>query len=162
MKYTLILFLCFTINNVNSQNLERDKEMRETINWIDKQFRDNSLRKNYKFNEIIYINNEPILSVIKTPGTCDEDEIAQIPIKKIKPVRFVESIEPHEYTIFFETKNGEEVIWYQSKDKSCGQIGDHTFFYLNESIEKDNLMPRLKEAFLYLMKLYGNDGKDKF
>ena len=165
MKLHIFLFTLLAINlSVNSQNLNRDNEMKETINWINKQFRDNSFHKKYTFKEIEFVNNEPILFVVKTPGSCsDSEELEQIPIRKIKQVRFEEYIEPDNYyNIYFETKNGEEIVWYQSEDKNCGQIGDYTFLYLNKSIENDNLIKRLKDAFYYLMKLYDNDGKEKF
>lgn len=164
MKHLFALIVFFSIDfTCTAQSLDRDNEMRETISWINKQFSNHSTSKYYVLKEIVYVDNEPIMYLIKSPGTCSEEEDIQIPIKKIKPIRFEEIVSPlHEYHLYLETKNGEEIIWYQSDDKKCGQIGDHVFIYLEDSIEKNNLKNRLSEAFLYLMKLYGNDGKDKF
>ena len=164
MKKILILLCILSLNLTNAQNIDRDKEMRETISWINKQFRKHSINQFYVFKEVIFIKNEPFLLVVKSPGTCTEmDEIERIPIKKIKPIRFEKTLSPEiKYEMYFETKNGEEVIWYQSEDKTCGQIGDYTFLQLNETIENDDILNRLKNAFNYLMELYNNDGKEKF
>ena len=61
-----------------------------------------------------------------------------------------------------QTKNGEEFVWFQSEDKSCGQIGTNMDFWLNSTIENDDLINRITLAFNHLMMLYGNDGKEKF
>jgi hypothetical protein len=165
MKCFLTFILILIVNSTfYAQDVDRDKEMRETINWLNKQLRDHISRQKYVFKDIVFVNGEPIMYVQKSHGTCtNTEEIEQIPINKIKPIRYEEIVYPRNYfNIYFETKNGEEIIWYQNDDKSCGQIGDYTFLTLSSSIKEDNLLNRFNDAILYLMNLYGNDGKEKF
>ena len=164
MKHILFILILFTPFICFSQKQDREREMRETISWINNKLRNEGVNRNYLFQEIVYVKGEPILYLEQSPGICsDKNEIVQIPIKKIKHIRFVELIgKTHEYHLYFETKNSEEIIWFQSEDKSCGQIGDNDFIELWGSIEKDGLILRLQNAFSHLMKLYDNDGVEKF
>jgi hypothetical protein len=164
MKHILFILILFTPFICFSQKQDREKEMRETISWINNKLRDKGVNQNYLFQEIVYVKGEPILYLVESPGICsDKYDIVQIPIKKIKHIRFVEQTnQTHEYLLYFETKNSEEIIWYQNEDKSCGQIGDYSFIVLWGSIEQDDLILRLQNAFSHLMKLYDNDGVEKF
>lgn len=164
MKHILFIFMLFTPFICFSQKQDIEKEMRETISWINNKIRDKGVDKDYLFQEIIFLKGEPILYLKQSPGICtDKDEIVQIPIKKIKKIRFFEQKSSvHTYKLYFETKNSEEIIWFQSEDKTCGQIDDYHFIILWGSIEQDDLILRLQNAFSHLMKLYDNDGVEKF
>ncbi|GAA4059224.1 hypothetical protein [Flavobacterium chungnamense] len=160
MKHILVTLILLTQFICFSQKQDREKEMRETISWINNKLRDKGVDQNFLFQEIVYVKGEPILYLVQSPGICsDKCDIVQIPIKKIKHIRFAEATN---HLLYFETKNSEEIIWYQSEDKSCGQIGDYTFIELWGSIEQNNLILRLQNAFSYLMELYDNDGVEKF
>jgi hypothetical protein len=164
MKHILFILILLTQSMCFSQKQDREKEMRETISWINNKIRNKGLDRNYLFQEIVFVKGEPILHLKQSPGICtDKDEIVQIPIKKIKKIRFVEQISSdHSYHLYFETKNSEEIIWFQSEDKTCGQIDDHDFIILWGIIDQDDLILRLQNAFSYLMELYDNDGVEKF
>lgn len=164
MKRILFILILFTSFICFSQKQDREKEMRETISWINNKIRDKGVDRDYLFQEIIFVEGEPILRCKQSPGLCtDKYEIVQIPIKKIKPIRFVKQVSSeNSYHLYFETKNSEEIIWFQSEDKTCGQIDDHDFIVLWGSIEQDDLILRFQNAFSYLMKLYDNDGVEKF
>ena len=142
--------------------IEESEEIQETINWINQKFTENSAINNNKIQKIQIIENEPFIILSTEPGICDGNEmIIKIPIKKLKPISFVgPELVRNSYKLYFETKNNEEVTWF--KYDNCGQIGNHCFIYLSDTIAENDLMTRLEKAFRYLMQFYGNDGKEKF
>ena len=164
MKRLLIITILLTSVAVHSQTADREANMKETISWINKQFREHADNISYAFKDVVLVNEEPILYVVTSPGLCGEnDEIEQIPLKKIMPVSYQEMLSPeHSYAMVIKTKNGEEIVWYQNEERNCGQIGDHALLFLKDSIEEEDIKNRLVKAFSYLMSLYGNTGKEKF
>lgn len=150
----------------NSETTEKIiNETQETIDWINSKFAEN---KNswwgiYHIENIKTIENEPFLFIsMRDICSVDGNLLIKVPIKKIKPISFIGPSGNDTYDLILQTKNNEEVIWYQNEDKSCGQIGNEMSITLNASIENEDIMNRLKIAFNYLMSLYGNDGKEKF
>ena len=116
-----------------------------------------------RFNDILFIKNQPFLILSIVPGFCEDIGICRIPIKKIKPVTFQymsynsgEIVEQH---LEFETKNNEEIVWSQNPETNCGVIGKKMFINLDNSVEENDLIIKLKNAFSHIMMLYGNDGK---
>jgi hypothetical protein len=159
--YIIIFIISF--KNSYSQSKKSDNEIQETITWLNKKFLDfKAEQKIFLLNDVEYIEDEPFIKMIRIGPCGDESLTIRIPIKKIKPISFTKNHLKNTYQLRIETKNGEDINWYQSKDKSCGQIGPHMFFNLNESIENNDLINRIKKAFNQLMELYGNDGQEKF
>ena len=163
-KFIILLILQFiVICKIHSQEKLSQEDLQETLSWINKKFLDNSHLRLFVFQNVEYIENEPILNLVIEPGICDEEnEIFKIPIKKLKPITFYKDNVNDYYQLVFETKNGEKFIWYQDKNNGCGSIGTEMMVWLSSGIEKDDLINRIKKAFSHLMLLYGNDGKEKF
>jgi clan AA aspartic protease (TIGR02281 family) len=153
-----------TIDNTSSKD-KRYNDAMDTINWINLQLNENKsiAGSSYFFNDILFIKNQPFLILSIVPGFCEDIGICRIPIKKIKPVTFQymsynsgEIVEQH---LEFETKNNEEIVWSQNPETNCGVIGKKMFINLDNSVEENDLIIKLKNAFSHIMMLYGNDGK---
>lgn len=139
-------------------------EVKETIDWINGKFKENSAIQNNRIEKIQIIDNEPFIILTAEPGICEENIITKfkIPIKKLKPISFIgpEKVR-NSYKLYFELKNNEEITWFKDNEY-CAQISNSSFIYLSDTIENNDLISRLEIAFNNLMLLYGNDGKEKF
>jgi hypothetical protein len=82
-----------------------------------------------------------------------------IPIEKINSISF----EDKEYNIWINIrmKNHEEAVLTSSDGENWTKVSNLPFIF-SKSIDNENLRPRLKKAFEYLMKLYGNKTEEKF
>ncbi|HQZ26305.1 MAG TPA: retropepsin-like aspartic protease [Flavobacterium sp.] len=152
------------IENTSAKD-KRYNDAMEIINWINLQFNENKtiLGSRYFFNDIIFIKNQPFLILSIEPGFCENIGICKIPIKKLKPITFQQmtyNSGDTEQQLGLETKNNEEIVWYQNKESNCGVIGKNMHINLNNSVAEDDLKIKIKKAFSQIMMLYGNNGKE--
>jgi hypothetical protein len=158
--YVIILIFLLSVKNTYSQSKPSENEIQETITWLNEKFIDcQAEQKIFLLRDVEFIENEPFIKMIRIGPCGDESLTIRIPIKKIKPISFTKNYSKNTYQLRIETKNGEVINWYQSKDKNCGQIETYMFFNLSESIEDNDLINRIKKAFNHLMQLYGNYGE---
>jgi hypothetical protein len=165
IRSLIVLILLIKFQCSFSQNTSTQKDTEETISWLNHQFQNNKSYLNFTLKDIQLIDGEPILNLHINPGICNgEEEIYMIPLKKIQSVSFIPCTTDNDffYYLVFETKDYQEIIWYQNDDKTCGIIGSSFKLPLHNSIDNDNLRKRIKTAFDHLMNIYGNDGKEKF
>ncbi|TWI02377.1 aspartyl protease family protein [Flavobacterium tiangeerense] len=152
------------IENPSSKNEQQHPEVLETINWINEQFENNIAIPGSKYflKNIMFIKNQPFIILGSEEDFCGEP--CEIPIKKIKTVTFQEmrhnSGDIVQQQLRFETKNNEEIIWFKNEESNCGQEGTYMFINLNNSVNNNNLIYKIKEAFTRIMMIYGNDGKE--
>jgi len=150
------------IENFTSIN-ETYEEAIDIISWLNEQLEKNKsiYESKYYFTDIIFIKNQPYLILARENGFCEKN--CKIPLRKIKPVTFEYkgfTGDIGEQELRFETKNNEEVVWYENEDLSCGQVGTNMFINLSNSIVNNDLTNKIIKAFNRLMIIYGNDGKE--
>lgn len=169
MKYYLPLLLFFIAIDGFTQtgDINLEKETKETLEWINSkfiehQFASSDTKQVQSFAEVREISGQYFLMgehSQETEKMWGFSRVFAIPIKKINSISFIDK----EFNVWLEIrmKNNEKVV-LETRDGENWTKLDSFAFMLAKSIDKDDLRSRFKEAFKYLMKLYGNDSEEKF
>lgn len=168
MNYYLnCLLLLYTITGFSQNDgLYLDKETKETIEWlnsklIEHQFETSKIKHIQYFESVREIKGSYYLMGEQTQhiNTLVMQRVFAIPIEKINSISF----EDKEYNIWINIrmKNHEEAVLTSSDGENWTKVSNLPFIF-SKSIDNENLRPRLKKAFEYLMKLYGNKTEEKF
>lgn len=168
-KSALIIALLFLSSHsfAQKENLIREKEVSETIEWlnikfIEHQFSSDGTTQIHTFKEISEINGVNYLTGIHTQETNKPwrfSRIFIIPIDKINSISFIDM--PSNIWMEIRMKNNEDDIILYNEKAEATSVNSYAFM-LNNSIDNEKLRPRIKKSIEHLMELYGNKTKEKF
>jgi len=168
-KFTFILILLM-INNLFCQKVNREKETKETLDWI------NSKITEFQYEDsdgdlkqlCVLINVEKIDSEYYLVGTREQKTSQpwafkfnfKIPISKINNISFEEK--HYNYWLIIKMKNNEKAIINFTEEDPVKENIAEIEIMLNKNIDKEDLKPRLLKAFNHILQLYGNIKTEKF
>ncbi|WP_418637509.1 TIGR02281 family clan AA aspartic protease [Winogradskyella sp.] len=152
-------------SNIESSNsIDLNKETQSTIEWINSQFvkhryetKDSKQKQN--IISVKEIEDKFYLYGIRHQDTQQAWGFKQeflIPLDKINNIDFEEK--KYNYWLIIKIKNNEEAITVLQNKKSTYYY-DNLGFIFNKSIDNENLKPKIKRAFEYIVALY-NSKKD--
>lgn len=166
-KNILILFIIS--NSVFCQEINREKEIKETLEWINSkmteyQYEDSTLdlKQLCNFTNVENINNEYYLKGIreqKSTKSWDFKYSFAVPISKINNITFTEKTS--NYWLVIKMKNNEKAIIVTEVGRES-ENRESLVIILSKSIDDEDLKPRLLKAFNHICELYGNKKNEKF
>lgn len=168
MKYYLnfLILLCTITCFSQNDGSNLDKETKETLEWlnsklIEHQYETSEIKHLQYFESVREIKGSYYLMGEQTQHirTSVMQRFFAIPIEKINSISF----EDKEYNIwiYIRMKNNEDAVLISSDGENWTKVNNLPLIF-SKSIDNENLRPRLKKAFEYLMKLYGNKTEEKF
>jgi hypothetical protein len=168
MNKSIFLLIILISNNLFSQKFDREKETKETLDWINSkllqyQYETDDTKQVCTFLKIEkLLNNEYYLIGKREQITTNPWASIlnfKIPITKINNITFIEN--KFNYWVEIKLKNNEKGIINFSETQFYDNV-EKIEFMLNKEINNENLQPRLLKAFNYLLELYGYVKNEKF
>lgn len=170
MNKSIFLLIILISNNLFSQKIDREKETKETLDWINSkiteyQYEDSEddIKQICVFTKIEKIENEFYLIGIREQKTSKPWAFKmyfKIPISKINNITFVEK--KYNYWIEIKMKNNEKAIINYTDDDPVKENIEKMEIMLNKNIDNEKLQPRIIKAFNHILELYGNIKNEKF
>lgn len=167
-EITLIIILLLVSNASFAQNdFDREKEKNETINWINEKIAPHFLNFEESSDKVSFKNIEIIKGIKYLTLQQDKTEKGMIlkntfylfPVDKIDDVYFAEISD--NIILIFEALSFKPFFIYTEDGKNFNHISTFSIVFDN-SIDSQNLRPRLLKAIKYLIELYTNPKYEKF
>ncbi|NLP59315.1 retropepsin-like aspartic protease [Lutibacter sp. B1] len=153
----------------NKENVDFDKEIKETIDWINSIFvkyqfetldsNNDAIKHKANIKEIIRIKEIDYIHCFLSQETSRSYASFKaqylIPVNKINSIHF--NNRTSNYNLAIRIKNNEKSIITQFDYKdgvTLNDVTDECGFVLDKSIDEKNLKPKLKNAFEYIIDLY--------
>ncbi|MFL1896017.1 hypothetical protein ACJRPK_09965 [Aquimarina sp. 2-A2] len=164
----IVLFLIGGLNGFSQNDKSHlEKETKETLDWINSkfiehQFESSDTKQVQSFKEVKEIDGQSYLigeHIQDTDKGWGFSRLFFIPIEKINSITFVDK--PSNIWLVIRMKENEKAVLEIRHGENWTKL-DNFNFILAKSIDHDDLRPRIKKAFNYLMKLYGNNTEEKF
>tara|TARA_R100000935_G_scaffold2360_1_gene6635 strand:+ start:144 stop:1922 length:1779 start_codon:yes stop_codon:yes gene_type:complete len=149
----------------NKDNIDLDKEIKGTIEWINSvfvkyQYEEPDLIQKQNIHSVVEIENQFFLFGVRTQETSKPWAFSKgflIPLAKINNIDYSEK--KSNYWLEVKMKNNEEaIVMIDGNDKK--DYIDRLEFMLDKSIDNESLRPKLKNALEYIIDLY-NDKPSK-
>ncbi|PWK16766.1 retropepsin-like aspartic protease [Xanthomarina spongicola] len=150
----------------NKDNIDFDKEVEGTIEWINSvfvkyQYEEPDLKQKQNIHSVVEIENQFYLFGVRTQETSKPWAFSKgflIPLAKINNIDFSEK--KSNYWLEVKLKNNEEaIVMIDGNDKK--DYIDRLEFMLDKSIDNESLMPKLKNALEYIIELYNEKPPNK-
>jgi clan AA aspartic protease (TIGR02281 family) len=145
----------------NKDNIDFDKEIKGTIDWINSifvkyQYEEPDLIQKQNIHSVVEIENQFYLFGVRTQETSKPWAFSKgflIPLSKINNIDYSE--EKFNYWLEVKMKNNEEsIVMIDGNDKK--DYIDKLVFMLDKSIDNESLRPKLKNALEYIIELYND------
>lgn len=169
MKKLIFLIIILVGNNLFSQKIDKEKETKETLDWINSKLTEyqyenieDGTKQRCSFTKVEKLESGYYLVGIReqiTSNPWSEKLNFKIPIAKINDITFVEK--KFNYWVEIKIKNNEKAILNFTDEYFRADV-EKIEFMLNKNIDNEKLQPRLLKAFNHLLSLYGNVKTEKF
>ena len=145
----------------NKDNIDFDKEIKGTIDWINSifvkyQYEKPDLIQKQNIHSVVEIENQFYLFGVRTQETSKPWAFSKgflIPLSKINNIDYSEK--KFNYWLEVKMKNNEEsIVMIDGNDKK--DYIDKLVFMLDKSIDNESLRPKLKNALEYIIELYND------